>query len=136
MTKQIAIYATAAMTTLLALLILWQFRIVTIYVLISLTLAAAIRPLVQRLAGLDQITHVHPALHQLAADTKTQARLDPGPHLGGELMLQRGGAGLHGDRAHGAHRVGDRRPILAGEKQGDEEQGQQQVAHGWGSAAS
>ncbi len=51
MTKQLAIYGTAVMTTLLALLILWQFRIVAIYVLISLTLAAAIRPLVQRLVG-------------------------------------------------------------------------------------
>lgn len=51
MTKQIVIYGMAVMTTLLALLILWQFRTVAIYVLISLTLAAAIRPLVQRLAG-------------------------------------------------------------------------------------
>ena len=51
MTKQVAIYGTAVMTTLLALLILWQFRTVAIYVLISLTLAAAIRPLVQRLVG-------------------------------------------------------------------------------------
>ncbi|MGB8252163.1 MAG: AI-2E family transporter [Anaerolineaceae bacterium] len=39
------------MTTLLALLVLWQFRIVIIYVLISLTLAAALRPLANRLAG-------------------------------------------------------------------------------------
>jgi len=51
MTKQLAIYGTAVMTTLLTLLILWQFRIAVIYVLISLTLAAAIRPLVQRLVG-------------------------------------------------------------------------------------
>jgi putative permease len=51
MTKQVAIYGMAVMTTLLAILILWQFRIVAIYVLISLTLAAAIRPLVQRLVG-------------------------------------------------------------------------------------
>ncbi len=51
MTKQIAIFGTAVMTTLLALLILWQFRTVAIYVVISLTLAAAIRPLVQRLVG-------------------------------------------------------------------------------------
>jgi len=39
------------MTALLALVILWQFRIVVIYVLISLTLAAALRPLVNRLVG-------------------------------------------------------------------------------------
>lgn len=39
------------MTTLLALLVLWQFRIVIIYVLISLILAAALRPLANRLTG-------------------------------------------------------------------------------------
>ena len=39
------------MTTLLALVVLWQFRIVVVYVLISLTLAAALRPLVNRLDG-------------------------------------------------------------------------------------
>jgi len=36
---------------LLALVVLWQFRIVVVYVLISLMLAAALRPLVQRLVG-------------------------------------------------------------------------------------
>jgi predicted PurR-regulated permease PerM len=41
----------AVMTTLLALLLLWQFRIAVVYVLISLMLAAALRPLVQRLVG-------------------------------------------------------------------------------------
>jgi predicted PurR-regulated permease PerM len=39
------------MITLLALLVLWQFHIVVVYVLISLTLAASVRPLVQRLVG-------------------------------------------------------------------------------------
>jgi putative permease len=39
------------MTTLLALVVFWQFRVVVIYVLISVTLAAAMRPLVNRLAG-------------------------------------------------------------------------------------
>jgi predicted PurR-regulated permease PerM len=39
------------MTTLLALVVLWQFRIVVVYVLISLTLAAALRPLGNRLVG-------------------------------------------------------------------------------------
>ena len=51
MTKQIVRIGAAVMTTLLALLILWQFRIVVVYVLISLALAAALRPLVTRLAG-------------------------------------------------------------------------------------
>jgi len=37
------------MTTLLGLVMVWQFRIVVVYLLISLTLAAAVRPLVKRL---------------------------------------------------------------------------------------
>lgn len=51
MTKRLVGIGTAVMTTLLALVVLWQFRIVVVYVLISLTLAAALRPLVNRLAG-------------------------------------------------------------------------------------
>ena len=51
MTKQLVRFGTAVMTTLLALVVLWQFRIVVVYVLISLTLAAALRPLVNRLVG-------------------------------------------------------------------------------------
>ena len=39
------------MTTFLALLVLWQFRIAVVYLLISLTIAASLRPLVQRLVG-------------------------------------------------------------------------------------
>ncbi len=49
MTKQLVVFGTAVMTTLLALVVLWQFRIVVVYVLISLTLAAVLRPLVNRL---------------------------------------------------------------------------------------
>jgi putative permease len=45
MTKQLVIIGTAVMTTLLALVVLWQFRIVVIYVLISLALAATVRPI-------------------------------------------------------------------------------------------
>lgn len=51
MTKQLVRFGAAVMTTLLALIVLWQFRIVVVYVLISLTLAAALRPLVNRLVG-------------------------------------------------------------------------------------
>ncbi|HEX7557443.1 MAG TPA: AI-2E family transporter [Leptolinea sp.] len=51
MTKQIVLFGTPVMTTLLALMVLWQFRIVVVYVMISLMLAAAIRPLVNRLEG-------------------------------------------------------------------------------------
>jgi putative permease len=51
MTKRLVGFGTAIMTTLLALVVLWQFRIVVVYVLISLTLAAALRPLANRLVG-------------------------------------------------------------------------------------
>jgi predicted PurR-regulated permease PerM len=46
MTKQVVIISTAVMTTLLALVVFWQFRIVVIYILVSLTLAAMVRPLI------------------------------------------------------------------------------------------
>jgi predicted PurR-regulated permease PerM len=45
MTKQLVVIGTAVMTTLLAVAVLWQFRIVVIYVLISLALAATFRPI-------------------------------------------------------------------------------------------
>jgi putative permease len=51
MMKRLAVYALAVLTTLLALVLLWQFRIALVYVLISLALAAALRPLMQRLVG-------------------------------------------------------------------------------------
>ena len=47
MTKRLLVLGTAVMTTLLAVVVLWQFRIVVIYVLISLALAATFRPLVR-----------------------------------------------------------------------------------------
>ena len=46
MIKQLVVIGTAVMTTLLALAVLWQFRIVVLYVLISLALAATVRPFV------------------------------------------------------------------------------------------
>jgi putative permease len=45
-TKQIAVFGAAVMTTLLALVVFWQFRIVVIYIMLSLALAATVRPLV------------------------------------------------------------------------------------------
>src|SRR5512133_248586 len=51
MMKQLVVIGTAVMTTLLALVVLWQFRIVVVYMLVSLMLAAALRPLVNRLQG-------------------------------------------------------------------------------------
>jgi putative permease len=51
MTKQLITYGAAVMTTLLLLVVLWQFHVVIVYLLISLMLAAALRPLVIRLVG-------------------------------------------------------------------------------------
>ncbi len=51
MTKRLVSMGTAVMSTLLAVLLLWQFRTAVIYVLISLALAVAIRPLIKRRAG-------------------------------------------------------------------------------------
>ncbi len=51
MTKTLIRFSTAVMTTLLALVVLWQFRMVAVYVLVSVALAAALRPLVNRLVG-------------------------------------------------------------------------------------
>ena len=47
MTKRLVMLGTAIMTTLLAVVVLWQFRIVVIYVLISLALAATVGPLIR-----------------------------------------------------------------------------------------
>jgi len=58
MTKKIILFGAAIMTTLLALVILWQFRIAVVYVLFSLTLAAALRPLFSRLVGKKIIVRV------------------------------------------------------------------------------
>jgi putative permease len=58
MTKKLVGIGLAVMTTLLALVVLWQFRNVVIYVLISLTLAAALRPLVNRLVGGSLVVRV------------------------------------------------------------------------------
>lgn len=49
MTKRVAVFVTAVMITMLASLVLWQFRMAVVYVLISVALAAALRPLVTRL---------------------------------------------------------------------------------------
>ena len=51
MTKQLVVFVTAVMTTLLVLVVLWQFNIVVVYVLISLALAATVRPLVKGWSG-------------------------------------------------------------------------------------
>jgi predicted PurR-regulated permease PerM len=58
MTKQLVGIGTAVMTTLLALVVLWQFRIVVVYVLISLTFAAALRPLINRMVGQGFVVRV------------------------------------------------------------------------------
>jgi len=58
MTKRLLVTATAVMTTLLALVAIWQFRIVVIYVLISLALAATVRPIVKSESGRKLVTRL------------------------------------------------------------------------------
>lgn len=47
MTKRLVQFGTAVMTTLLALIILWQFRTVAVYLLASFALAIAVRPVIK-----------------------------------------------------------------------------------------
>lgn len=51
MIKQVVLFAVAVMVTLLAVLVLWQFRIVVVYILVSLALAASLRPLTRGWSG-------------------------------------------------------------------------------------
>jgi putative permease len=48
MTRKMVLLGVAIMTTVLALVILWQFRTPVVYLLVSLALAAAVRPVVKR----------------------------------------------------------------------------------------
>jgi predicted PurR-regulated permease PerM len=48
MTKKLVWFGVAIMSTLLVLVILWQFRNPVVYLLVSLALAAAVRPVVKR----------------------------------------------------------------------------------------
>jgi putative permease len=58
MTRRLLRFGAAVMTTLLALGVLWQFRTVLVYVLISLALAAALRPLINRLVGRNFVVRI------------------------------------------------------------------------------
>jgi predicted PurR-regulated permease PerM len=58
MNKSVTRIGLAVLTTLLVLLVLWQFRIVIGYVFISLMLAATIRPLFRHLAGRKVIARI------------------------------------------------------------------------------
>jgi len=51
MTKRLTLFGAAIMSTLLALAVLWQFRIVLVYVLVSLVLAATVRPFIKIWSG-------------------------------------------------------------------------------------
>jgi len=57
-TKQLAVIGTAVMTTLLALVALWQFRVVVLCVLISLVLAATARPIANSESRLNPATRL------------------------------------------------------------------------------
>jgi len=58
MIKKLVMISTAVLTTFLALAVLWQLRIVVVYVLISLALAATIRPLIKHLEGKKALIRV------------------------------------------------------------------------------
>ncbi len=58
MTKQLVVIGTAVMTTLLALVALWQFRIAVVYVLVSLALAATVRPLFKGMSKRNLVTRL------------------------------------------------------------------------------
>lgn len=58
MIKHLARIGVGVLTTLLALLMLWQFRIILTYVLISLLLAASIKPLFTQLFGKSLISKI------------------------------------------------------------------------------
>lgn len=83
MTKRLVGSVAAVLTTLLALVILWQFRVVVIYVLISLALAAALRPLAARLEGRGLVTRAAWILLYLVALVSFGFLL----FLGGETAL-------------------------------------------------
>lgn len=58
MTKRLVVLGAAVMTTLLATVVLWQFRSVVIYVLISLALAATVGPLLRSESGHSFVTRL------------------------------------------------------------------------------
>jgi putative permease len=96
MTKHLVRVGTAVMTTLLALVVLWQFRTAVVYVLISLTLAAAVRPLVNRLGGRGIVVRVAWILLCLVALVGSgfllfltvSSAIDEIQHLGRTLSVQ------------------------------------------------
>jgi putative permease len=69
MIKKLVMFSTAILTTLLSLVVFWQFHVVLIYVLVSLALAAAIRPLIKRLDGRKFIVRLAWVLFYLAVFT-------------------------------------------------------------------
>jgi putative permease len=58
MTKHIIRIGIAVLTSLLALVVLWQFRVIIAFILISVMLAAALRPLANRLVGRKLIVRI------------------------------------------------------------------------------
>lgn len=67
MTKRVVWGGTAVMITLLALALLWQVRVVVVYILLSLALAATVRPLFKRPAGQSFLTRLGLILLYLVA---------------------------------------------------------------------
>jgi predicted PurR-regulated permease PerM len=67
MTKHLIRIGAAVMTALLALMVLWNFRIVVLYFLISLVLAAVLRPLAMRLERCGRLARVAWIIFYVAA---------------------------------------------------------------------
>jgi predicted PurR-regulated permease PerM len=88
MTKRILAIGSAAMATLLALAVVWQLRVAVVYVLISLTLAAVLRPLATRLIGRSTPERVAwLVLYVLAAGCLGLMLFVTGTHFVGEIQV-------------------------------------------------
>lgn len=67
MTKRVVVIAAAIMTTVLFLVILWQFRVVIFFVLISLVLSATFRPLTRNDSSQNLLTRILGVLKYIVA---------------------------------------------------------------------
>lgn len=67
MIKRVIVIATAIMTTVLILVVLWQFRVVIVFVLISLLLSATFRPIARSESRHDFLTRLLLTLQYVVA---------------------------------------------------------------------
>ena len=84
----------------------------------------------QHLPGLDMLAEFGLALDELAADPKTQPRLDLRADFTGVFVAEGIGAGADGHDLHGANRLlGRRGPGTGSQQQGDARQGHNGFIH-------